>query len=135
TPALLCRCGLAMRRVFFAACVLLGVPLFTILLFQPTTATGDPSTGSPYSPVIAPASDEGVQALKRIRVPNGLKIDLFAAEPLLANPVAFCIDERGRFYVAETYRIHAGVEDTREHMGWLDDDLACRTVQDRVAMY
>ena len=26
----------------------------------------------------------------------GLKVELFAAEPLLANPVAFCIDEKGR---------------------------------------
>ena len=29
----------------------------------------------------------------------------------------------------------AGVTDTRGHMNWLDDDLACRTVADRVAMY
>jgi quinoprotein glucose dehydrogenase len=64
-----------------------------------------------------------------------LKIELFAAEPLLANPVAFCIDEKGRFYVAETFRLGAGVTDTREHMNWLDDDLACQTVADRVAMY
>ena len=28
-----------------------------------------------------------------------------------------------------------GVTDTRKHMNWLDDDLACRTVADRVAMY
>ena len=71
----------------------------------------------------------------RFRVPAGLKVELFAAEPLLANPVAFCIDEKGRFYVAETFRLGAGVTDTRGHMNWLDDDLACRTVADRVAMY
>ena len=29
----------------------------------------------------------------------------------------------------------AGVTDIRGHMNWLDDDLACRTVADRVAMY
>ncbi|HUY88951.1 MAG TPA: hypothetical protein VMV10_09475 [Pirellulales bacterium] len=29
----------------------------------------------------------------------------------------------------------AGVTDIRGHMGWLNDDLACRTVDDRVAMY
>ena len=38
-------------------------------------------------------------------MPAGLKVELFAAEPLLANPVAFCIDEQGRFYVAETFRL------------------------------
>ena len=32
-------------------------------------------------------------------------MDLFAAEPLLANPVAFHIDEQGRFFVVETFRL------------------------------
>ena len=84
---------------------------------------------------LAPASDEGKQAIRSFRVPGGLSVELFAAEPLLANPVAFCIDEKGVVYVAETFRLHAGVTDTRNHMNWLDADLACRTVADRVAMY
>ncbi len=88
-----------------------------------------------YNPAIAPASSEGEVAIRTFRVPAELKVELFAAEPLLANPVAFSIDEQGRFYVAETFRLGAGVTDTRGHMDWLDDDLACRTVADRVAMY
>src|SRR5437867_3328803 len=84
-----------------------------------------------YSPSIAPASNEGLLAMKRMQVPAGLKLELVAAEPMLANPVSFSIDERGRFYVAETFRINAGVTDNRYHMYWLDDDLACRTVEDR----
>jgi quinoprotein glucose dehydrogenase len=89
----------------------------------------------PYNPAVAAASDEPAKAMKRIRVPAGLRLDLFAAEPMLANPVCFCVDEKNRFYVAETFRLHAGVTDIRGHMDWLDDDLACRTVEDRVAMY
>ncbi|MEX2142873.1 MAG: PVC-type heme-binding CxxCH protein [Pirellulales bacterium] len=75
------------------------------------------------------------QAIGRFKVPDGLKVELFAAEPLLANPVAFCFDERGRVYVAETHRVlnDRGVEDNRNHMHWLDDDLAAQTVEDRVA--
>ncbi len=92
-------------------------------------------TPLPYSPPVAPASDQAKRAIRSFRVPSGLNVELFAAEPLLANPVAFCIDEKGIFYVAETFRLHAGVTDTREHMNWLDADLACRTVADRVAMY
>ena len=88
-----------------------------------------------YNPSIAPASDEAKKAIPSFRVPAGLNVELFAAEPMLANPVAFCIDEKGVVYVAETFRLHAGVTDTRNHMNWLDDDLACRTVADRVAMY
>ena len=68
-------------------------------------------------------------------MPEGLRVELFAAEPMLANPVAFCLDEKGVAYVAETFRLGDGVTDTRNHMDWLDDDLACRTVADRVAMY
>jgi quinoprotein glucose dehydrogenase len=93
------------------------------------------SESKPYFPTIAAASDEGERAIRSFRVPAGLTVELFAAEPLLANPVAFCIDEKGCMYVAETFRLGEGVTDTREHMEWLDDDLACRTVADRVAMY
>lgn len=73
-------------------------------------------------------------AIKRFRVPKGFKVELVAAEPQLANPVAFCIDHQGRFYVAETYRLHTGVTDIRGHMNWLDDDLASKSVADRIAM-
>lgn len=89
----------------------------------------------PYTPFVAPASDEGIKAIKRFRVPDGIDTRLWAAEPLLANPVAFCFDEKGRCFVAETFRLHAGVTDNRKHMYWLEDDLACRTVADRVKMY
>src|SRR5438034_625309 len=89
----------------------------------------------PYSPPVARASNEAAFGLKRIQVPKGMLISVFAAEPMLANRVCFCIDERNRFYVAETFRIHHGVEDNRDHLSWLDDDLASRTVADRVAMY
>lgn len=81
------------------------------------------------------ASRDAKLATSRIRLPSGLKADLFAAEPLLANPVAFCFDPKGNIYVAETYRIHAGVTDNRSHMYWLDDELALTTVADRDAKY
>ena len=84
---------------------------------------------------MAAASDEGLKAIRSFRVPAELKVDLFAAEPHLANPVALSIDEKGVFYVAETFRHGAGVTDTRNHMNWLDADLASRSVADRVAMY
>src|SRR5262245_12546599 len=80
----------------------------------------------PYSPYLAPASNQGRLAIQQIRVPQGLKVDLFAAEPMLANAIAFCFDGKGRVYVAETFRVQRGVTDIRGHMDWLDDDLACR---------
>ncbi|MBK9129676.1 MAG: HEAT repeat domain-containing protein, partial [Phycisphaerales bacterium] len=54
----------------------------------------------------------------------------------LANPVAFWIDGRNRVFVAETFRLHKGVTDNRQFgREWLEADLACRTVDDRIAMY
>lgn len=71
----------------------------------------------------------------RIKLPSGMKAELYASEPLLANPVAFCFDPKGNIYVAETFRIHEGVTDNRSHMYWLDDELALTTVADRDAKY
>ena len=97
--------------------------------------------GAPYEPAIAPASDEGKAAAARIQVAAGFQVELFAAEPLLANPVCLYPDwiatptgVQPGFLVAETFRHHKGVTDIRDHMDWLDEDLAARTVADRVAM-
>jgi len=60
---------------------------------------------------------------------------VWAAEPMLANPVAFCIDEQGRIFVAETFRQEKGVEDNRGHMNWLNDELALETVEQRLEMF
>ncbi|MCE9568244.1 MAG: c-type cytochrome [Planctomycetes bacterium] len=65
---------------------------------------------------------------------KNLKVEVWASEPHLANPVAFAFDEKGRCFVVETFRHTQGVPDTRGKP-WLDDDLAARTVADRVAMY
>lgn len=96
----------------------------------------DPETPSrAYRPRIAAASHEGEREAKQIQVPHGMRTDLFAAEPMFANPVCFAIDEHNRFYVAETFRLHRGVTDIRGHMDWLLEDLACRTIADRVAIH
>ena len=45
-----------------------------------------------YAPFVAPASDEGRDAIQQFKVPDGFKVELFAAEPRLANPVAFTVE-------------------------------------------
>ena len=88
---------------------------------------------APLPPRIAEASDEGERALAGFQLPPGIVGQLWAAEPMLANPVAFDIDLAGRVYVCETFRQSHGVEDNRGHPEWLDDDLAAQTVEDRLA--
>jgi quinoprotein glucose dehydrogenase len=123
-----------MHRWFSSLIVGLGCALALLL------GTVHSSAGQePYKPKVAGASDEGQKAIKRIRVPAGTVATLVAAEPLLANPVCICFDEKGNLYVAETFRLHSGVTDNRSYMGkrkgWLDEEMACRTVAERVAMY
>ncbi len=116
-----------MFRTVIAAVVLALASLARMDAAQFVAATNS------NAPKVAAASDEAERAMKRFRLPKGFKVELFAAEPLLANPVAFAIDERNRFYVAETFRLHAGVTDIRGHMSWLTNELASTSVEQRVA--
>ena len=88
-----------------------------------------------YSPTIGKKSKDAKLAIKGFRLPEGMHGQLAAAEPDVANPVAFHIDEQGRMYVCETFRQQRGVEDNRSHMTWLIDDLALESVEERVEMF
>jgi quinoprotein glucose dehydrogenase len=70
-------------------------------------------------------------ALKKLRVFPGFKAEIYAAEPMIQNPVSFTFDEQGRAYVVETHRRRTSVFDIRNHPNWLDDDFSFRTVADR----
>ena len=89
---------------------------------------------SKAQPEIDTASDEADKAIQRMHVPAGLEIKLWAAEPMLANPVAFTFDEKGRVFVAETYRYRSSVLDIRDYMWVLEEELAARTIEDRTAL-
>ncbi|MBL7645245.1 MAG: HEAT repeat domain-containing protein [Candidatus Hydrogenedentes bacterium] len=110
------------------------VPVLLIMMASVAAFAAPEAAPRPYNPPIAPASDEGVRAMKNFSAPEGFVFELFAAEPRLANPVAFHVDHQGNFYVAETYRHHKGVGDMRGHREWLVDDLASRTVEDRLVV-
>ncbi|MBN9523522.1 c-type cytochrome [bacterium] len=86
-------------------------------------------------PVSAPGKGSPEEALLPVQLEKGLKVGVWAAEPLMMNPVSFAFDEQGRAYVAETTRFNKGVPDTRSHMHWLDEDLANRSTADLLAMY
>src|SRR5688572_5182045 len=85
------------------------------------------------TPVVDEASDAAEKAIGHFTVPNSLEVKLWAAEPMLANPVAFDVDERGRVFVSETHRYRSSVLDIRDYMGMLELDLASRTIEDRTA--
>jgi hypothetical protein len=70
---------------------------------------------------VAEASNEGQLAIKKFEVATGLAVSLFAAEPMLANPVSFTTDAQGRWYIAETFRVYTGVPDASEHLDWVEN--------------
>jgi len=77
--------------------------------------------------------DAAVKNLAKAKVPAGFTADIWASEPLLANPVAFCFDGKGRMFVSETHRYRSSVLDIRHYMFMLEDDLASRNQDDWTA--
>ncbi|MFM7056907.1 MAG: PVC-type heme-binding CxxCH protein [Planctomycetota bacterium] len=51
----------------------------------------------PPGPPLSPA-----EAIAKMTVPEGFSVELIAAEPDVVNPVAMTIDERGRYWIAES---------------------------------
>jgi quinoprotein glucose dehydrogenase len=113
------------------------VLVFGVLEGRGLRCCGQESTENPPDePVIATASDEAEQAITSFRLSDKLRCELVAAEPMVANPVAFNIDGHGRIFVCETFRQELGVTDNRSHdETWIDHDLAAQTVQDRIAYH
>lgn len=92
--------------------------------------------GAPVASAQPKGKGPGDETLARVQLAEKhMKVEVWASEPLMQNPVCFCFDEKGRVYVAETNRLHTGVPDTRGHMNWLDEDLANRSTEDLLAMY
>ncbi|MSR66318.1 MAG: c-type cytochrome [Pedosphaera sp.] len=119
---------MAMNRFAISACG------FAVVALAFSTRAAEPAKQALPGKVHA-ASDEGERAIKSFKVADGLKVEVWAAEPLLANPVAFTIDERGRIFVAETFRLHKGITDIRGHMNWLDEELASQSAGDLARLY
>jgi putative membrane-bound dehydrogenase-like protein len=53
------------------------------------------SSGQPY---LKPE-----ESVKRMKVPDGFEVKLFAAEPMVVNPIAMTVDEKGRVWVIECF--------------------------------
>ena len=116
-------------------------------------ATGPIFSAPPTAPAAAVSHGDGkteagakdaANAIKTMKFDAGMKVELWANEPLLANPVSFATDERGRWFIAESYRqegrsvdgkpVPGGVVDNRGHMNWLDADISSRSTDERLAM-
>lgn len=86
-------------------------------------------------PAASQETPEQEAARRKLKVAAGLQVTLWASDPLLANPVAISLDEKGRIYVAECWRRHTSTLDIHMRKEWLDDDLACRRHEDLIAYH
>lgn len=65
------------------------------------------------APFLKPA-----EAVAKMAIPDGFDVTVFASEPDIAEPIAFCFDDRGRLWVAENFNYQT----RRQHT----DDLVSR---------
>ncbi|MFT7633821.1 MAG: quinoprotein glucose dehydrogenase, partial [Mariniblastus sp.] len=118
----------AARYPFCSFSVVLACLLFGGSSFAQDSQPPVIETPAPQAPAIEKASNEGKAAIAQFKYPEGIDCELFAAEPGVANIVAFHRDYQGNVYVCETFRQEKGVEDNRGHAHWMDDELAAETV-------
>ena len=84
--------------LFLAGCALLFVADASSASEPQTLPAGITNTQDPKDRPLSPAD-----ALKKITVPAGFEVTLFAGEPDVMQPVAFDFDDRGRLWVVECF--------------------------------
>jgi hypothetical protein len=100
-------------------------PLLALLLTTaPAFSEGEVDTPKPARKKDdrAPKSNTSLQtarnAMKSFAVAPGLRVDVWAAEPLLENPVALSFDAQGGAFDAVTERRRTSVPDIRKREDW-----------------
>jgi glucose/arabinose dehydrogenase len=78
--------------VILSLAVLVAIPVAAQEDFIPRRQEKPP--GPPLSPA---------EAIAKMTVPEGFSVELVASEPDIVNPVAMTIDERGRFWITESF--------------------------------
>ncbi|MFO0797675.1 MAG: PVC-type heme-binding CxxCH protein [Gemmataceae bacterium] len=81
------------------------------VLVAPVALAADPAPGP------LPAE----QAAKQSVLPDGFRMSVFAAEPLVTQPVSFCLDHRGRVWVAEALNYGAWQPTGKDRVAILED--------------
>ncbi len=89
------------------------LPALSAALLTVAAAVAAPAR-FPSFPAVEPAA-----AAQTLRVKHGFTMDLIAAEPLVASPVAMCYDEHGAAYVVEMRDYP--YTDAKTHQAWKDN--------------
>jgi len=98
--------------------------LVSLLLLPFYTAFSQaPSKGEMEADSVKFSGLTAEQAAREITAPPGFSTTLFAGEPDVSQPIAFCLDDRGRLWVAEglTYPVRAPEGKGRDRILLLED--------------
>lgn len=63
------------------------------------------------APFLKPA-----EAVAKMAIPDGFEVSVFASEPDIAEPIAFCFDDRGRMWVAENFNYQTRRQHTNDQV-------------------
>ena len=74
----------------------------------PYNLLGQPAAGNDPAQPLVQQYQPAEKQLPNFVVPDGFKIELVAAEPLLINPVSLALDEKGRMFVGESHTYRYG---------------------------
>ncbi len=85
-------CQLTLRRFTLGSLICCSLVSLAAEEFIPRKQTSVPG------PALTPE-----QAIAKMKVPEGFRVELVAAEPDLQNPVAMAFDRRGRIWVTESF--------------------------------
>ena len=89
-----------MRGPFRRALVLAFACMVMRLGFLPMVSAAEPIPHAQDRPPGEPLSP--AEAIRKMTVPDGFRVEVVASEPDLVNPVAMAFDERGRIWVTES---------------------------------
>jgi putative membrane-bound dehydrogenase-like protein len=86
-----------------------GMVTLSVLLLAPWPVAAQKQAGQKTGEVIPHGQDQmpgpplsPAEAIKKMTVPEGFRVELVAAEPDIVNPVAMTFDERGRIWITES---------------------------------
>jgi putative membrane-bound dehydrogenase-like protein len=113
--------------------------LILLLLVLGGSLTGCGSE-PPFNPETTRISDDDAQQLaERTRAgisgtfADGLDVSLWAADTLMADPIALDMDQQGRALITVTNRRYSSEIDLRDHPDWATASLRFTHVDDRIA--
>ncbi|QDU94719.1 PVC-type heme-binding CxxCH protein [Lignipirellula cremea] len=86
--------------------------------------------GEPETQALAP-----LEAARTMITPEGFTVNLFAGEPEVRQPISFCIDDRGRIWVAEAYNYPFRDKEPQDRILILEDTDGDGTADKRTVFY